>query len=229
MCGRFTLSAPSEDIATVFDVHQIPGVLEPRYNIAPTQMVAAVRVDPESSARELVRLRWGLVPAWAEDPAIGNKLINARGETVGSKASFKRAFKSRRCLVVADGFYEWQKAGKGKQPFHIKMKDGKPFALAGLWERWTRGDQPIESVTIVTTEPNDLVKPIHRRMPVILHPSDWDAWLDPGNEDIDALAVLLTAFPADAMVAQAVSKAVNNPKNDAPVCVEPVASGDLFL
>jgi putative SOS response-associated peptidase YedK len=228
MCGRFTLSAPSEDIATIFGVEDVPE-LRARYNVAPTQMVAAVRVDAERAERELVQLRWGLVPAWARDESIGNKLINARGETLAEKASFKNAFKKRRCLVVADGFYEWQKAGTGKQPFHIQMKDGKPFGFAGLWERWTRGHQPVETCTIVTTEPNELVAPIHRRMPVILAPSAWEAWLDPDNDDTDTLAGLLTAYPAGEMSAQAVSKAVNNPKNDDVMCIQPVPSGDLFL
>ncbi len=227
MCGRFTLSAPSEEIADIFgvDVAELP----PRYNIAPTQRVAVVRVDPASGDRELVELVWGLVPAWAKDPAIGNKLINARGETVHEKASFKRAFERRRCLVVADGFFEWRKTEQGKQPFHITLKDGTPFAFAGLWERWTRAGPPIESCTIVTTAANDLLGPIHRRMPVILHACDWAAWLDPANRDVEALAGLLTAFPSGSMTARAVGKAVNDARHEGADCVAPVPSGDLFL
>jgi putative SOS response-associated peptidase YedK len=228
MCGRFTLSAPSEEIATIFGVAEVPD-LPPRYNVAPSQMVAAVRVGPESGVREFILLHWGLVPAWARDPAIGNKLINARSETVAEKASFKGAFRSRRCLVLADGFYEWKRSDRGKQPFHVRMRDQRPFAFAGLWERWTRGDAPIESCTILTTDANEAVGAIHRRMPVILHPTDWAAWLDPDNQDTDALQRMLRAFPAEGMSAQAVSTAVNTPRNDSPACVEPVPSGDLFL
>jgi putative SOS response-associated peptidase YedK len=218
MCGRFTLRSPASRVAEAFALQE-PVELRPRYNIAPSQMVAAVRL--EADERRLVQLKWGLIPSWADDPAVGYKMINARSETVASKPSFRSAYKSRRCLIVADGFYEWQKAGAKKQPFHVRLKGGSPFAFAGLWERWKRDEQEIESCTIITTEANELMAPIHNRMPVIVAPDDYQLWLDTASA-LDRLPELLKPYPAAGMEAYAVSTTVNNPRNDVPECVEAV-------
>jgi putative SOS response-associated peptidase YedK len=219
MCGRYNLTAPPDVLARVFCVPSVPP-LPPRYNIAPTQAVAIVR---QSAARELALVRWGLIPSWSSDPAIGNRLINARAETVAEKPSFRAAFRQRRCLVLADGFYEWQKAVKHKQPYHIRMKDDGPFAFAGLWERWQEpGGEPIESFTILTTEANELMKPLHDRMPVILAPWDYDRWIDPRSREVEELQALLVPCPDEWLTATAVSSYVNSPKNEGPKCLEPV-------
>jgi putative SOS response-associated peptidase YedK len=224
MCGRFTLADPDADLAVQFNLAEIPD-LQPRYNIAPTQPVAAVRLNAEGAAREMVLFYWGLIPFWAKDPGIGARMINARAETAAEKPAFRAAFKRRRCLVVADGFYEWQKQDGGKQPFFIRMKEGKPFAFAGLWEHWEGGDgSVIESCTLLTTEPNELLRPVHNRMPVILHPRDYELWLDVGVEDARRLRPLLRPFPAAEMEAYAVSRRVNSPENDDPSVIEPLAS-----
>jgi putative SOS response-associated peptidase YedK len=167
MCGRYTLRISVDSLVEAFEIEEYPPSLNPSYNIAPTQEVAAVVEEDEK--RKLEMLRWGLIPSWAKDPAIGNKMINARAETVSEKPSFRKAFKVRRCLILADGFYEWQKTDNGKQPYHIKMQDDSPFAFAGLWETWKNGEE-IRSCTIITTDANDLMGEIHHRMPVILHP-----------------------------------------------------------
>ncbi|MCZ6603891.1 MAG: SOS response-associated peptidase, partial [Alphaproteobacteria bacterium] len=198
MCGRYTLTTPSQAIVDLFALDPGPN-LAPRYNIAPTQAVFAVRLDP-SGGREAAQLRWGLVPSWAKDPQIGNRMINARAETVREKPSFRSAFKGRRCLIAADGFYEWQKQKPGtkggKQPYWITLADRGPFAFAGLWEHWTDGQgSKLETCTIVTCPANDLVAPIHPRMPVILGPQDHAQWLDPETAP-DAAASLLRPYPA---------------------------------
>ena len=177
MCGRYTLKAPREAIAEAFDLADVPQLL-PRYNIAPTQAVPVVRLDRASGEREIALLQWGLIPSWADDPAIGNRLINARAETVAEKPAFRTAFKKRRCLVVADGFYEWKREN-GKTPYYFRLKDSSPFAFAGLWERWEKGEEPVESCTLLTCEANGVVAPVHGRMPVILKPEDYARWLDP--------------------------------------------------
>src|SRR5262249_23577950 len=183
MCGRFTRTAASkETLADLFQLSDPPGLL-PLFNIAPTQPVAAVRVVPGGHEREMVALRWGLIPSWANDPKIGYKMINARAETAATKPSFRSAFRSRRCLLVADGYYEWQKQAGAKQPFYIRLKGGKLFAFAGLWERWAPTDgEAIESCTILTTAANELTKPIHDRMPVIVDPRDYGQWRDPAKK-----------------------------------------------
>jgi putative SOS response-associated peptidase YedK len=178
-----------------------------------------VRWDAPRRQRECVLLRWGLIPGWADDPKIGNRMINARAETVASKPAFRNAFKRRRCLVVTDGFYEWKKLVQGKQPHYIRMKDDRPFAFAGLWESWHRDGSQIESCTIITTEPNALMKSIHNRMPVILRPDDYDCWLDPEFQDGDALQRLLAPFSAHRMEAYPVSTLVNSPGNDVADCI----------
>ena len=202
--------------------------LRPRYNVAPSQDVAAVRANDEG--RTLAMLRWGLIPAWAKDSAIGHRLINARSETAPEKPSFRSAFRHRRCLIPADGFYEWKREGKTRQPWLFGLSDGKPFAFAGLWESWTvpqgaaltgslaeRGPgDAVETCTILTTAANETVAPVHGRMPVILPPEIYDPWL--AGKDVP-----LAPYPADAMTAHPVSTLVNRPANDDPRCVEPVA------
>jgi putative SOS response-associated peptidase YedK len=168
-----------------------------------------------------VLLRWGLIPAWADDPKIGNRMINARSDTVAAKPAFRTAFQRRRCLVAADGYYEWKQLPDGKQPYLIGRRNGGPMAFAGLWERWTKGEQPIESCTIITTDAGDAVSAIHDRMPVILPPEEYDRWLDP-HADPQELTGLLLPYPLDDLTARAVSRTVNSPRNDTPECVEPL-------
>jgi putative SOS response-associated peptidase YedK len=217
MCGRFTLTSADDLIRDLFELKSLPS-LEPRYNIAPTQEVLAVRSADEG--REALLLRWGLVPQWADDTSIGSRLINARSETVASKPAFRDAFRQRRCLVVADGFIEWQASQGRKQPYHVRMKDGSPFGFAGLWERWRDEDgQWLQTCTILTTEPNELVEPIHDRMPVILPTALHERWLDTRTSPA-GLTELLGPFPAAAMEAVAVSTRVNSVRNDDPACLE---------
>lgn len=224
MCGRFTLLAPGETVAELFQLSEAPA-LAPRYNIAPTQPVAAVRVNPDIGERELTHLHWGLIPRWAKDPSIGSRMINARSETAAEKPSFRVAFKYRRCLVPADGFYEWQKLNGGKQPVRIQMQNGLPFGIAGLWEHWQSPDgSEIESCTLLTTEPNELLQSVHNRMPVILAPQDFDLWLDPGAQHPGEVQPLLRPYPAEEMTFYAVSTHVNNPRNEDPRCIEPLAA-----
>jgi putative SOS response-associated peptidase YedK len=225
MCGRFTQTAKERVLADLFELMDTPELpaLEARYNIAPSQPVAAARVSPEHGRRELVALRWGLVPAWAEDLKIGYRLINARAETAATKPSFRLAFRSRRCLIPADGYFEWQQQDGKKQPFYFHKRDGQPFAFAGLWERWAPPDaEAVESCTILTTAANDLARPVHDRMPVIVAPTDFSQWLDP-NAQPKTLQALLRPYPAEEMDAYAVTTFVNNPKNQGPRCVEALA------
>ena len=193
------MAAPGDQIAELFELSEVPE-LSPRYNIAPTQDVAAVRAA--DSGRELVALHWGLIPSWAKERSIGARMINGRSETVAEKPSFRSALKSRRCLIVADGFYEWQKLGARKQPFFIALADRRPFAFAGLWERWAgEGGEPVESCTILTTTANEAIAPIHDRMPVILDREHHGVWLDRGVTDAAALLPLLRPQPAEAVTA----------------------------
>lgn len=221
MCGRFTLTTPAEVVAEYFQLVENPP-LEPRFNIAPTQPVAAVRLA--EGERRCDMLHWGLVPFWADDPAFGNRLINARADGVASKPSFRTPFKKRRCLILADGFYEWQKVSgsKQKQPFYIRLRGHRPFAFAGLWEHWEGKDgSVIDSCTIITTDPNELMQPIHDRMPVILPADAHQEWIDPQNQDAAALHQMLLPFSAQEMEAFPVSTKVNRPTCDAPGCIEP--------
>ena len=223
MCGRFSQTASPEIVAEQFAVSE-PPLFKPRYNIAPSQSVAAIRIEPDTTTRKLVMLRWGLIPSWAKDPTIGSQCINAKAETVAEKPSFRSAFKKRRCLVVATGFYEWQVQGRTKQPMWIGLRSKRPFAFAGLWEHWKPAEgEPLETCTIITTEPNDLMTPIHNRMPVILAPTLYDQWLDPTFQQIDALKTLLRPYPSEELTAYPVSTLVNNPRNDAPQVLEPVS------
>ena len=224
MCGRFTLRAAPSVLAQQFAIFDMPPI-GPRFNIAPTQAVPVVRMNPWEGdpRRELVALRWGLIPGWAKDPAIGNRMINARAETVAEKPAYRTAFRRRRCLVPADGFYEWQRIGPKKQPYFIHKLDDGPFALAGLWESWQAPDQShIESFTVLTTEPNDVVRPIHDRMPVILNESDYSLWLDPAVKEPRVLAPLLKPYRADAMESYRVGPEVNKPGYEDASCVEPI-------
>lgn len=230
MCGRFTLRAPAEAIASLFELAEEPEVFA-RYNIAPTQPIGIVRVNPASGEREWTHVLWGLIPSWSKDPSIGARLINARSETVQEKPSFRAAFKRRRCLVPADGFYEWKKVDKRKQPYHITVtssEDGESlFAIAGLWESWTGPDGSVlESCTLLTTEANEALSSLHHRMPVILEPEDHAMWMGSGKDDdpyyLDQLQHLMRPYRSDAVSMRAVSTYVNNARNEGEACLEAV-------
>jgi putative SOS response-associated peptidase YedK len=228
MCGRFTLNASPEQLAELFDLPEAP-VVAPRYNIAPTQPVAIVRLDPQSKEREWAHVLWGLVPSWSKDPSMGAKMINARAETIAEKPAFRAAFKRRRCLVPATGFYEWQKLEKGKQPHFITLNNGAPFAFAGLWESWQSPDgSALESCTILTTDPNEVMTPLHNRMPVILARQDYAQWLGSGGDaspqELDQLRHLLRSYPAAEMVAYPISTFVNSPANEGAQCIAPLTA-----
>ncbi len=223
MCGRYSITTAPEALRRLF---QVPGPLTnlpPRYNLAPTQDAPVVRQREDGGERELVMLRWGLVPSWSQGPDSGYSMINARAETVATKPAFRAAFRSRRCLVPADGFYEWQAQPGHKQPYRITLTDGEPFAFAGLREHWTAPDgYTIQSFTIVVTDANALLRPIHDRMPVILDPADYALWLGEEPEAGIGVGTLLKPFPAEAMVAYPVSRRVSNPRNDDALCVKPL-------
>ncbi len=194
----------------------------PRYNIAPTQPVAVI---PNTGDNTLSMYKWGLIPSWSKDPAIGDRMINARAESLAEKPSFRNAYRRRRCLVLADGFFEWQQnpASKSKQPMYIRLKGSQPFAFAGLWELWHSPDgSEIRSCTIITTQPNSLLEPIHNRMPVILSPEDYKQWLATEDQHPDQLNKLLVSYPADEMIAFPVSKMVNSPEYDSPEIIKPI-------
>ena len=221
MCGRFTLRTPLTVLSQqfLFELGELPAETQvaPRYNVAPTQTVAAVR-SGAGGKRELALLRWGLIPSWAKDAKIASSLINARGETVAEKPAFRTAFARRRCLILADGFYEWKKEGKQKLPYYFQLAGGEPFAFAGLWDRWRgpegAGEEPVETCTIVTTTANELCGEFHERMPVILRASDYDLWLNPEVKESERLLALLLPTPACEMQARGVSARVNSVKND---------------
>ncbi len=204
MCGRATLSTPPEELAEIFGLDEVP-LLTAHYNLAPSQDMAVVRVVPAERGRKLDLLRWGLVPWWAEDPKIGSRFINARADTLLESRAFREAARERRCIVVVDGFYEWQRHGKRKQPFLVRRRDGKPFALAGVWERWKPKGAPreaprLQTCSIVTVDSQAEVLRLHDRMPLILPPDEWDAWLDPGNRSPDTIAPLLERHEAEVVV-----------------------------
>ncbi len=213
MCGRYTLTI---DIKTVAEKFGVPATLDtsPRYNIAPTQEVVSVM---RNGASHLAWLRWGLIPSWAKDESIGSRMINARAETLTEKPSFKGLLRSKRCLIVADGFYEWKQENGSKAPMYITLKSGEPFAFAGLWDLWkSPGGEQIRSCTIITTEPNDLLASIHNRMPAILLPGAYADWLDPDIRDEQVLSHWLAPYPAGEMTARPVSRLVNDPRHDSP-------------
>jgi putative SOS response-associated peptidase YedK len=217
VCGRFSQRSPSKKVAEKFGVEEVPPLPE-RYNVAPAQTILGIRQN--EAAREATFFKWGLIPAWAKDLSIGNKLINARSETAAEKPSFREAFARRRCLIPADGFYEWSRRGDKKQPFYFQMKDGEPFGIAALWERWEGGDEPLETCTLLTTEANELLASYHDRMPVILKPEDYGVWLDADVRRAKLLKPLLRPYPHEEMSAYAVSQLVNNPANEGPRCIE---------
>ena len=218
MCGRFAQKSPRAKITKKFKVEEVPPLVE-RYNVAPMQSVLAVRETSEG--REATLFKWGLVPRWAKDAAIGNKLINARSETVTEKPSFREAFARRRCLVPADGFYEWSRRGDRKRPFYFHMTDGEPFAIAGLWEHWESEGGPLETCTLLTTEANELLASYHDRMPVILRPEDYEMWLDASVCRAELLK-LLRPYQREEMSAYEVSLLVNNPANEGRHCTAPI-------
>jgi putative SOS response-associated peptidase YedK len=216
MCGRFSLHQSAIQLAEIFEVPEPDWT--PRYNIAPTQPVLALGCYEAGMDRRFRLLRWGLIPAWAKEEAIGNKLINARSETVAEKPSFRSAFKQRRCLIVADGFYEWKRTAGQKQPYYFQRLDQQPFAFAGLWEHWQREGLTIDSCTILTTEANALLQPIHDRMPVILPPEMYDRWLDLDTPPAELQALLRPAEPAT-MQSHPVSTRVNRPSYESADCI----------
>jgi putative SOS response-associated peptidase YedK len=219
MCGRFTLRTDPQQLALRFGC-EVPADLAPRYNIAPTQPVAAVRIGPASD-RQFALFRWGLIPSWAKDASIGNRLINARAESVAEKPAFRAAFRRRRCLILADGFYEWKKTGRAKQPYFIRMPHEQPFAFAGLWETWRdpESGEPIESCTIITTEASPEMAGIHERMPVILDDDSYPLWIDPGQNDPQRLQPLLRPWDRQALITDPVDSRVNNPRNEGVECI----------
>lgn len=222
MCGRFAFYSPRQAVQDTFGV-SLPFEVVPRYNVAPTQPVVALRAAA-GGAIEGVQLRWGLVPFWARDPGIGNRLINARAETLGGKPAFRDALRRRRCAVLASGFYEWRRDTTGRTPFYIAAADGRPLAFAGLWERWERGEAPLETCTLVTTEANGAMRALHERMPVILAPQAVAAWLAPG-QPLPTLAALLRPAPEDLLTWHEVGRAENNPAHDGADLIRPRAVG----
>lgn len=215
MCGRYTLSAEAEQLQQTFNLDSIPEI-QPRYNIAPTQPVPIIT---NAAPKEVTLVQWGLVPSWAKDTKMAAKMINARGETVHEKPSFRAPFKRRRCLIPVSGFYEWTKTDDGKQPHFIHLPDEPVFAFAGLWEVWTKGGGEVWTCTIITTEANDKIRDLHHRMPVILDQAARDIWLDNASEP-DELRMLLQSYDGDKMDHYTVSKSVNSVKNDNPTLIE---------
>lgn len=219
MCGRFVRARASETYGDLFGVRNVPDFMA-SYNVAPTQAVLAARI--EDDAKTCVVLRWGLIPSWAKDKKAN--FINARSDTVFDKPAFRASAKRRRCLIFADGYYEWKATGtKTKQPYYFHMADDEPFAFAGIWDTWKGEGEPVESCSIITTDANELSATIHDRMPVILRGSEADAWIDPDIEEPQVLAPLLRPFPAGQMACYAVGPAVGNVRNNSPVCIEPVS------
>ena len=221
MCGRFTLTSSLDDLQGRFGFDAGDLMYRPSYNIAPTQEVLAVT---NAGTKQAEYLRWGLVPFWAKDSSIGYRMINAKAETLAARPAFRMAYRKRRCLILADGFFEWKKGSQGKTPTYIFLRPREPFAFAGLWESWTApsGDT-LRSCTIITTEPNSFIESIHNRMPVILPGEAETLWLDPSNEDTKLLDQLLGSFPAESMASHQVLTLVNSPKNHGPECIQPVA------
>ena len=222
MCGRFSLWVQFGDLLKAFPDFEFPEALPPRYNIAPTQQVAVV---PNDGEKEVRFFHWGLIPFWAKDAKIGSRMINARAESLAEKPTFRVPYRKRRCLILADGFYEWYKepGSRFKTPMYIRLASGDPFAFAGLWDVWRPDENPVYSCTIITTEPNELVGSIHNRMPAILPRTAYDRWLEPEEQEPATLQELLAPYPGDEMIAYPVSRSVNSPGNDTPDCIVPVA------
>jgi putative SOS response-associated peptidase YedK len=235
MCGRYRLSRRKQIIEEHFDSVSGEEDWSPRYNVAPTQPVPIIRQHPKEPRRELSLVRWGLIPWWAKDASGAARMINARCETAATLPAFRDAFKARRCIVPADGFYEWQKIGKTKQPYCFEVNDGELFAFAGLWERWKDADgKALETCSILTTTPNSVTSSVHDRMPVILNPDAYDVWLDPGFVDVAASSELLKPYQARLMRGYPVSTRVNHVTHDDAECAKPVdlelapPQGELF-
>jgi putative SOS response-associated peptidase YedK len=218
MCGRYRLSRRKQVLEEYFDTESGEQEWKPRYNIAPTQSVPIIRQNPAEPVRELSLMAWGLIPSWATDPSVAARMINARSETASLKPAFREALQSRRCLIPADGFYEWQQTGKTKQPFCFEVNEGSMFAFAGIWERW----KTTETCVILTTTPNTVTATVHDRMPVILERDNYDVWLDPGMRNMKAVSGLLKPYDARLMRCYPVSTRVNQVSNDDKECSEPV-------
>lgn len=229
MCGRITLTSSARELAEQFELGPDLAPLSPRFNVAPSQEIATVRQDRDGR-RVLSMQRWGLVPHWAKDQAIGNRLINARAESIATKPAFRDAVRTRRCVVPADGFYEWSGHGSERRPYLFRRPDGRMLGIAGLYARWIgEGGEVVDSCTLVTTEANATLAPFHDRMPVILAPSDYGPWLDRGQEEPEALMPLLAPCPAEWLGSCPVSTRINNPRNDDPQCLVPEPqTGNLF-
>jgi putative SOS response-associated peptidase YedK len=227
MCGRFALLTHAEALIERFGIEEVINRPEPRYNIAPSQNVTVV---VQRGTRQLTEMHWGLVPSWAKDVSVGNRMINARAESIAEKPAFRAAFKKRRCLIISDGFYEWRKAGKVKRPMHIRLKSREPFAFAGLYEYWkTKSGKMLESCAIVTTTPNEMLTSIHNRMPVILSPVKEEEWLNPDNQSVSDLIQMLKPYSSRQMEAFEVSDFVNSPSNQGPLCIRPVNTSSVML
>jgi len=231
VCGRYTSTSTSEQVAAFFAAEEVKTEELPlRYNVAPSQLVYAIaerRRTDDQPHRQLGSFRWGLVPSWAKDPSIGNRMINARAETLSSRNAYKRALVRHRCIIPADAFYEWQirelEGKRQKAPYVIRHRDGSPLAFAGLWEVWHDAeDRPLRTCVIITTEANRLLAPIHDRMPVVLPPDTWDEWLDPGNQDVTRLQKLLVPAPTKEFEAYEISTLVNNVRHEGPELIEPI-------
>ena len=220
MCGRYALTAPGYEIAEAFGLPEVSDLL-PRYNIAPTQPVMAVRTG-RNDRRELVELRWGLIPGWLDEPGSGPPLINARAESAATRSAFRDAFRLRRCVLPASGFYEWQRLERGKQPYYVRRRDGYLLALAGLWERWERGGSVVESCTVITVPPNDDLAAVHNRMPALLSGEALDHWLDSARRQPTELRALLAPAAAGELDVYPVSPWVNRAENDDPACITPL-------
>lgn len=226
MCGRFTLATDLKALQSAFDISHTSADLSPSYNIAPTHRIAVVVQRQGSNSLEL--MRWGLVPAWSKDMKMGSKMINARAETIADKPSFKRLLRNQRCLILADGFYEWREDTGRKTPMFIRLKSKEPFGFAGLYDTWTSPEgEAVNTCTIITTSANELMRPFHHRMPVILPREAQARWLDPAFGDIPELVQLLRQYPADAMEAYPVSPLVNSPRHNSAECVEPAADNSV--
>jgi putative SOS response-associated peptidase YedK len=222
MCGRYRLSRHAEVLAIYYAEYE--GLdWDARYNIAPTQNVPVIRQDTKQPIRRASFMRWGLIPSWANDASLGARMINARAETVDTKPAFKESLEQRRCLIPADGFYEWKRNGTNKQPYCFELAEREPFAFAGLWDCWRAPDgTPLETCTILTTTPNQLLADVHDRMPVILSPANYDLWLDPGFRDTATTTHMLKPFDAELMRRYVVSERINNTANDDPECSQPI-------
>jgi putative SOS response-associated peptidase YedK len=236
VCGRYTSTSTSAQVAAFFAAEEVKTEELPlRYNVAPSQQVYAIAERKPTDAvdrpqRQLGSFRWGLVPSWAKDPSIGNRMINARAETVSTRNAYKGALARHRCIIPADAFYEWQvrelEGEKQKVPYVIRHRDGRPLAFAGLWEVWHDAeDRPLRTCVIITTEANRLLAPIHERMPVVLPPDTWDEWLDPGNQDVTRLQKLLVPAPTKEFEAYEISTLVNNVRHEGPELIEPIKHG----